>query len=248
MQLLRAHPSRIMKVPIYATGNVNNGAVLMPGVTAATDLSAFILASGAAANAIGLTSSAYVFATQGSSKPSDGSSYVEQEIVKIQPGDEIAAVYDQSSVISVTSFSGATYTITSLENTINGSWLYAVGGTSAGLLSFLITSSAGSAVGKSTPATAPDSTTTVIKILREGHALLTLNSTADKLGTAAAAGSLTWKVIRNEININGAGWVRMNPTIHDNLTGLGVAVNGVQQTVQFRAILTPRGTFYGAAS
>jgi hypothetical protein len=48
--------------------------------------------------------------------------------------------------------------------------------------------------------------------------LAKLNTTADKIGTDAAAGS--WKVAIMETWFEAAGYTkqRLNPTIHDNLT------------------------------
>lgn len=131
--------------------------------------------------------------------------------------------YDLTTTAAVASTSGTTVTITSLENNIPTSYLYATGGTGAGLLAFVATSSAGSCVTKT--ATAWDSTTTVIKILRLFHRLGAISVNAgqpDKLGTQAGAGSWTIRVMQNKIRTNGV-FSYLNPTVNDNQSGLSAA-------------------------
>jgi len=242
MNVRNAMPTSIMKVPIHAGADIAEGALIMPGVTHDSDISAFILASGAAANAIGVLASLYDFSVEGTSAPETGVTYVLHEIIKILPGSIVDCEYDQTSTITTGTYTagGVTLAIGSLEDNIDGSWFYSVAGTGLGQLMYVIGSAAGTATLKEACTTALSTDTTFIKILREGHALLTLNSAGTKLGTAAAAGALTWKVLHNEITYDGMeGWERLDPTKHSGLSGLDT------KHVRFRAVLAPRSTFFG---
>lgn len=205
----------IVKVPIFATsGVINQGALVMPGVTADTDLGLCIIAASAAADSIGTLRSKYTYSSTNVSNLL-GTQWVEVDVELCDQYQPMEVEYDQTDTAAVASTSGTTVTITSLEDNIDLSWLYAVSGTGAGKLAFLTASASGSATSKS--ATGWDSTTTVIKILRFGHQLVKLNSTADKIGTDAAAGSWTVAVLENWIEYNGIK-ERLNPTKHDNVT------------------------------
>lgn len=205
----------IVRLPIYAaSGVINQGALVMPGVTAETDLGLIILATSACADAIGTLRGKYTYSSTNVSTAS-GTQWVEVEVELCDQYQPMEVEYDQTDTAAVASTSGTTVTITSLEDNIDTSWLYAVSGTGSGKLAFIATSASGSCVTKN--ATGWDSTTTVIKILRIGHQLVKINSTADKIGTDAAAGSWTVAVLENWVEYNGIK-ERLNPTKHDNVT------------------------------
>lgn len=205
----------IVKVPIYAaSGTIPKGGLIMPGVTADTDLGLFIVASGAGADVLGTLASKYTYSATNVSNVA-GTLWTEVEVELADQYQPIEVEYDQTDTMAVASTSGTTVTITSLEDNIDTSWLYAVSGTGAGKLAFLTASASGSASSKST--TGWDSSTTVIKILRLGHQLAKLNTGADKIGTDAAAGSWTVAIIENWVEYNGKK-ERLNPTLHDNVT------------------------------
>lgn len=204
--------------PVYDGGtDIPDGALLMPGVTAATDLGTLIVAATAGADAVGR-----LIGLRDASETTDtlvnGTAWNVDEVSPCFAGVIVRAEYDQSDTAAVASNSSTTLTITSLEDDIDTSWIYAVGGTGAGELSFLAASASGSATQKT--AMGWDSTTTVIKILRLFHQVAKLVTAADKIGTDAAAGSWTIAVLQNWIKNNSLGWAYLDPTIHDNKSGL----------------------------
>lgn len=204
----------IVKVPLLATTSLNQGAVVMPGVTADTDLGTIILGTGAIADSIGTLRNKYTYSSTNTTNLL-GTQWVEVDVELFDQYDIVEAEYDQTDTMAVASTSGTTVTVTSLEDNIDLSWLYAVSGTGAGKLAFLTASASGSATSKT--ATGWDSTTTLIKILRVAHPLVKINSAGDKIGTDAAAGSWTVFVLENWVDYNGKK-ERLDPTKHDNVT------------------------------
>lgn len=206
----------IVRVPIFAaSGVINQDALIMAGPTQATNQGLAILATGAGTDAIGILRGKYTYSTTNTSNQT-GTQWVLVEVELSDVYNYIEVEYDQTDTMAVASTSGTTVTVTSLENNIDCSWLYAVSGTGAGKLAFITASASGSCTTKT--ATGWDSTTVLIKIFRFGHTLAKLNTTADKIGTDAAVG--TWKVAIMESWFEAAGFTKqqLNPTIHDNLT------------------------------
>src|SRR3990167_1481579 len=198
MRVKRKEESLQYKWPVRHGGTaIEDGALLMPGVTAETNEGAWIVASSAAADAIG-TCIGKIATTEDNTDPSDGTPWLFWPVSPIFPGVVVEADYDLTDDMDVASTSTVTTTITSLEDNIDNGWLYAVSGTGAGLLAFIITSASGSCTHGT--ATAWDSTTDVIKILPLFHQLAKLNTAADKIGSDAAAGSWTIIVLQNWIS------------------------------------------------
>ncbi len=202
---------------------INDGSAVMPGVTADTDLGVLIPTTGAGADTIGFT--------VGKILAADPNTTVTGTVWKTQAITPCAAMtiaevdYDLTDTMAVSSTSTTTVTITSLEDNIDTSYLYAVSGLGAGLLAFLASSASGSATSKT--ATGWDSTSVVIKILRLFHQLAKINSTSDKIGTDAAAGSWTIVILQNYIS-NISRTEVLDPTKHDNLSGLSAAGLGTR--------------------
>jgi hypothetical protein len=217
MRVLSAIESQYFSWPVKHGGTAMvDGALLMPGVTADTDLGVLIVAATAGADAIG--------ALQGPLATTAGNTLVTGTVWNLRTvspafsGAVIRSEYDLTDTAAVASNSGTTLTITSLEDNIDTSWAYAVTGTGAGELSFLASSASGSATQKTAMGWSSD--TTVIKILRLFHQLAKLNAAADKIGTDAAAGSWTMLVLQNWIQNTVRGLEILDPTVHDNLDGL----------------------------
>lgn len=205
----------IIKVPILATASINQGALIIAGATADTNLGLAILGVTAGTDAIGTLRGKYTYSATNTSNLT-GTQWVEVEVELSEVYNLMEVEYDQTDTMAVASTSTTTVTVTSLEDNIDLSWLYAVTGTGVGKLAFLTASASGSATSKT--ATGWDSTTTLIKILRFGHTLVKINTTGDKIGTDAAAGS--WKVAVLENWFEAKGWPKqkLDPTKHDNLT------------------------------
>lgn len=238
MKIIRG-PSVIEKFAIDAASTaIVAGALMTYGVTDETDRSTAIISGAAGAGAIGILLSSFAIADN--STPEDGLVYTEREIEMLMPGCQVAAELslDAADDIAVTSFTGSTVTITSLEDDIDGGWLYTTVGPNIGHLGYIKTSSSGSCVYKTAPTTAPTSSSSVVKIHVFGHTLLLLTADRSKLATAAAVGTFRGNVLHSEIKYKGHDWERLNPTKHDNLTGLDVL------GVQFRTIFVPIDNYF----
>lgn len=202
----------------HAATTLREGALLMPGVTAETDLGVLILATSAGADVAGVLKKQ--FASTESDTLVNGTVWNLRDVEPIAPMYILEAEYDQSDTAAVASTSGTTVTVTSLEDNIDTSWLYGVSGTGAGGLYFVATSASGSCVTKT--ATGWDSTTTIIKILRLFHQVAKLNATADKIGTDAGAGSYTCVVLNNYLR-SGGRVQYLDPTKNDAMSGLNTS-------------------------
>jgi hypothetical protein len=200
-----------MKWPVYSgAAAIKKGAMLMPGVTADTDMGLLIAATTTGLGSVGFLDKAIAAADTDSSVLGTGWNLQDVELLK--PYYVTDAEYDQSTTMAVASNSSTTLTITSLENNIDTSWVYATTGTKAGYLSFLVSSAAGSATQKTAMGFSTD--TTLIKILRLFHRVAYLNATFDKLGTQAAVGTWTTRILQNKMKVNG-DWKYLNPVYHD---------------------------------
>ena len=108
--------------------------------------------------------------------------------------------------------------LSTIEDNIDGGWVYAVSGTGIGILQ-VITAADGSTITTKT-ATGWDSTTTLIKILPQWHTLVKLNSAATMIGTDAAAGSGLITILENWVEADSIGLAPLDATLHSGLTGL----------------------------
>ena len=198
--------------PVYSAASaIKKGSLLIPGVTADTDLGLLKLATAAGTGSVGFLDKAIAAADTDSSVL--GTGWNLQDVELIHPFYVTDVEYDQSTTMAVASNSSTTLTVTSLEDNIDTSWVYATTGTKAGYLSFLVSSAAGSATEKTAMGFSTD--TTLIKILRLFHRVAYLNSTFDKIGTQAAAGSWTTRILGNKFKVNGR-WSHLDPRYHDN--------------------------------
>jgi hypothetical protein len=203
---------------------ISEGALLMAGITADTDLGVLIPATTAGTDAVGVLDQA--IASTDTNTLVTGTAWLTRPVTPCVPMLGLEVDYDQTDTMAVASTSTTTVTVTSLEDNIDTSWLYAVSGTGVGKLAYLASSAAGSATSKT--ATSWDSTTVLIKILRLFHQLAKINTTADKIGTDAGAGSWTILILQNWLANNQYGAVVLDPTKHDNITGLNATGLGTR--------------------
>lgn len=212
------NPERVF-VPFSGKGTagiLGNGVIA--GTTQATDQGLAILSIGQFVDTLGWLRGATATAND-STQTGTIWTFVEIELAQEVLLNE--AEYDQTvgNAVSVASTSGTTVTITSLENNIDCSWLYAVAGTGIGKLAFVTASASGSCTTKT--ATGWDSTTKVIKIHRFGHKLMDVQTgitVGGKIKSAAAAPTGTVFVFETYFEDASHGQSLLNPTIHDNLT------------------------------
>lgn len=203
-------PVRI-EVPVYATGStIADGALIMLGATADTDLGLAIIGASAGTDSLGILKGT---CTVAESAAVAGTAW-NYKTVELNDVYEIMEVeYDQADTMAVASTSTTTVTVTSLEDNIDGSWLYS---TVTKTLFFVTASASGSCTTKT--ASGWTSADTLIKILRFGHPLAKLNTAATKIGTDAAAGSWTVTILENWFEDVDRGPVRLDPTKHNGIT------------------------------
>ena len=221
--------SRIVKVALDGNGSdIVQGALLTQGLTAASNMGAFIISGAAAANAFGILLQLHDFSVVADSTIEDGLVRVMAEVEMLAPGDLVAVEYDTSDTAAIASGSSTTGVITGSDEE-SGCWHYMVAGTGIGQLAYIKSYTGDTATYKSALPTAPDSTTTVIRILAPGRILAKLNTNRDKLGTDAANGTADFYVLRNEMSYQGQDWVELDYVNHHNLQ-----LNG--NNAKFRAI------------
>lgn len=258
MIILRGHPSRGIYFPVDgALTDIQEGAVVMPGVTDETDRSVAIIASGAAADAIGLLSELHDALATTDADPEGGTIAQTEEaggrgtggsarlILPFLPGCQVAAemANDADNDVDVASATSTVLTITNLEDDIEGSWIYVRAGTGVGQLAYATASASGSiTIKNATGLTTLDNTSKVLIMRRRFHQTCALNGTtnpATRIASSAAAGSLPWRVIHNEFRRPGyEGWIMLDPKVHHGLTGLNVTGFALRQ------ILSPSDTFF----
>lgn len=222
--------SRIVSVALDGdSSDIVKGALVTMGVTAASDMGAFIISGAAAADAFGILLQLHDFSEVGDSTIEDGAIRVMGEVEMLAPGDLVAAEYDQSDKADIASGSSTTGVITSSDDE-TGCWHYMTAGAGIGQLAYIKSYSTDTSTYKSALTTAPDSSTDVIRILAPGRTLAKLNSTADRLGTDDGDGTADVLIVRNEFAYDGQDWTELDYTKHHNLQ-----LNG--KNAKFRSIL-----------
>lgn len=245
MQIIRQGKSRLGFYQIDGAGSdVLEGALVMPGTSAGTNLSVLVAGSGAAADAMGILASLHDFSDVADADPEAGTNFVKQPVHIILPGDEVSAEFDNSSSseVTVTSFTTATASITSMEDSIDGSWSFCRAGASAGLLAYIDSGDTAGVTFKTVPTTALDSSSRLLIMRRRHHQVVELLSGGVLLSSSNTAGSLPWRVLDLMILEPGASrWESLDPTKHDNTVyGSATGINAPR----FRAILSPANTTY----
>lgn len=214
MRLSREVEKLNLHYPVKHAGTtLQVGAMMMAGATAETDLGVAIVGASTGPDTIGVLKEQ--FASTSTDTAVAGTTWTRKAIEVCTPMYVLDSDYDIADTMAVASTSTTTVTITSLEDNIDTSWLYAVTGTGQYGAYFIATSAAGSCTTKT--ATAWDNTTTCIKVLRIFHQLAKLNTAATKIGTDAAAGTFTCLVLNNYV-IKGGKRFMLDPVLHNGLT------------------------------
>jgi len=207
-------------IPVFGGGaNISEGAVVIRGATPGTNGGFGILGTGALADVLGVAAELHTNTVSGDDTNTGGTNLTLRKVI-INPFAIWQVEYSQASadVLAVTSSSGTTVTITSLEDDIDRGWLYAVGGTGAGRLALITASASGSCTTKET--TGWDSTTTVIKILPQWHQLGVINTAATMLSTTAAVGTAAITVLDNYYQSDSVAFKRLDNLLDSGVTGL----------------------------
>jgi len=214
----------VMDVPVYDATSLVAGEMIMRGGAGGTTNAYYVSAAGGsnaatdADDALGVLQEAPADSTITTAA---GNAFakciINQDAVYI-------AEYLQTSgnVIDVTTAStSTTLTITSLEDNIDGGWVYFTNKTTAaalgaGELRYLTASASGSAT---LSAVTVDTSSDCIKILPLNHQLVALSADATALTSIAAASSTTDLMnIENFIQVNGVR-VPLRYSQHDNTSG-----------------------------
>lgn len=213
MRSIKGQDPIVIKLPIYGgAADIADGALIMPGATADTDLGTWIVGASTAPDAIGTLRGLHDYSVSGDSLVA-GTNWVFRDVELCDRYQPLEVEYDLTDTMAVASSSGTTVTITSLEDNIDTSWLYSP---VSKTLFFLVASASGSATTKT--ASGWTSADTAVKILRSGHQLAKLNTGATKIGTDAAAGSWTVCVLENWFEDVNRGPERLDPTKHNGIT------------------------------
>lgn len=206
----------VKKFPLYsATTAIVEGAVIMKGATPGTNQGFGIIGAPAYPGVIGVTCEPDSNTSAGGDSKQDGTAYTRKKLI-INP----SCVYQceltdpTTTAIAVASTSGTTVTITSLEDDIDGGWLWG----SDGLVQWIATAAAGSCTTKAS--TAWTSSTKVSRLLPLYKILLDLNTAGTKLLPAAAIGTGKVIVLENYIQIAGGKIEVLDPTKHAGITNL----------------------------
>ncbi len=224
--------STIVKVAIDSNGTtLKSGALLTMGVTAASNMGAFIVSGAAAADAVGiLLGPDFTNAVDADSTIEDGLIRTLREIELLHPGDMVAVEYDQTDTVALASGSTTTGVVTSSDEE-SGCWHYFTAGSAIGTLAYIKSYATDTATYKSAITDPSASSPFLIRIVAPGRTLVKLNTAATKLGTDAGEGTADALVLRNEFTYDGApGWIELDYTKHHNLQ-----LNGLNPV--FRAVL-----------
>lgn len=217
MAIKTAGTLRAVRIPITGAGTIiTDETIIMAGASQGTNIGLGIpYASGTPAEIFGKLLGASVVAND-SVQAGTTWTFADIELLDDTKLSEMDYSVATADLLAVTSVSGTTITITSLENGADCGWFYAVSGTGAGLLSFQTAINGGTSTSKT--ATGWDSTTKIIRIHRIGHSLIALNA-GSQIKSTAAAGAFTAVVYENYIDFqgNGISKVLLDPTKHDNL-------------------------------
>jgi hypothetical protein len=224
MRISKYNNERVLNLPVYGgAADILAGTVMKPGVTGETDHSALIKSTAnttASTDALGLLMKMLDYSEDGETLVA-GTAFVTKPVELFSPARIVRAEYDLvSAVITATqAVTTTTITLTSLEDDIDGAFLYVAQGVGAGQMNYLAASAAGSATLKAAFGTSLDTTSKLVKILPHFHALAGLSSDGTKLGSYAAVGVHLVTIINRYIIRNGRE-DQLDPTKHSALTGL----------------------------
>ncbi len=243
MEIISGPKTPLMSFSTDGNGtDIIDGALVMAGATYGTNNSCVILATGASADAVGIMQGLHDASVDTDTTPDDGLIDIKRKVAPLVPGCTVAIEYDLADTGAMdASVDSTSITATSLEDDIDGGWIYVVSGTGVGQLLYIKASTGGDATIKSASTVTCIVADTFIKILPAFHPKFKLNSTSDKIGTdAAVAGSpLIWVLLKNQMrSTDSAGWIDLDPTIHHNTVGLD------GKFVHFRGLYAPRNTIY----
>lgn len=237
MRIINYGPDVQTNLPVSGGGSaLSRGALLMRGPTPGTNNGQLVLASGAAADSIGVLRENHAAADD---TTIGGTVFTKHPVDIISHGRIVRVEYSLAAadlIACTQSVNNATITLTSLEDDIDAAFLYVVSGPGAGQTNYLSAAAAGSATLKAAFATSLTNSSKIIKILPRFHQFAVLTSDGIKLSSTAAVGTWTIIVLDTFIVRNG-NEQQMSPVDHAALIGLdGMA------SLRFEADILVRNT------
>lgn len=211
---LNGSASRLKKYPLYsATTAIQTGAVIMKGATPGTNQGFGIIGAPAYPGVLGVTEEPDNNTSAGGDSKQDGMAYTRYKLVVNPDAVFLCELTDPTTTnIAVASTSTTTVTITSLEDDIDGGWLFG----SDYQLQWIATAAAGSCTTKT--ATGWTSSTKVTRLLPLFKILQDLNTAGTKLLPAAAIGTGKVITLENYIQLPNSKREVLDPTKHSGVT------------------------------
>lgn len=197
-----------------ASADMVEGAALIVGVTAGTNQGYMIIAPTTTVDVIGVLSAKFAGATT-DSNPTTGVAYYQDVVINPFALWEIEYSTTASDLVACSSASSSTtFNMTSIEQ-VTGGWIYLASGTGAGQLRVITACTTNEMTTKTafSPVTSTD--TYFVKIVPQGHSVVTLIAAATKIGTAAAAGDETIRILTNKFMTDKHPYQELNPNKHN---------------------------------
>lgn len=184
----------------HGATTVSVGALLVKGATPGTNNGMLIVSGAAVTDGVGVLLEELLSTVTDSNI--DATVDVRRRVQILPPGGVLLAEYSQAAAddVAVTSSSGTTITVGSLEDDIDGGWVYVINSTNSNRqLRVLTASASGSATMKSALGTNLTSADSIVKVCPRLHQLLVITTAATQLATTAAAGTARLTVLENYI-------------------------------------------------
>lgn len=240
---------RELLFPVSGAGaNIPAGTLLMPGVTAGTNLGVAIPITAASnLGALGILNEMHNYAASGDATTatlvrwfpssgvaggssllnvavgSNGGPFPSHNVSLLDTATVLQMDYDLTATVAVASNTTVSIVITNLETNIDSGYFYVTAGTGIGQLLCIKSSTGGTATMYQAPTTGLDSTSKVAKILPLFHEypVWKINSAtaANTLGSTAAIGTGRATQLASFISKNGQ-ISRLDPKLHDQASGL----------------------------
>src|SRR3990167_8675861 len=190
---------------------VDDGALVMRGATPGTNGGMLIVGAPAYADAVGILLEELLGTATDSNI--DGTTENRRKVL-YDPFGIYLFEYSQAAAndVAVTSSSGTTITVGSLEDNIDGGGIYVVNSTNSNLqLRYLTASAGGRATQKAALGTNLTSADNIVKVLPRLHQLVDLVTSSVTILTAAAAGTGRLCVVENYVDDTGIAFKPLDP-------------------------------------
>lgn len=209
-------------IAMYGNGaNIVAGAAIMRGVTETTNFGFGIVATGALAYVLGVMEVTHTNTSAGTDSKIDGTAYtyLDKEVC-VNPDCVYLAEHTApaTSAIAIATMAGTSVTVTSLEQSMAGSWFWG----SDNQLQYIVTQGASTTAVTKTASGWIAGTTTLTRLTPDFAILVALSSDATKIKNAAGAGSGKVAIYRSFLQSPSIQFQRLDPTKHSGVTSPGL--------------------------